>query len=376
MKADTSSLPSIDLPVLTDVVRRSLQRENLQILNWRISQLGGGAGNPVSVGLYRCEGVGQDRDERMAWSVILKIIQSPANVGAINMGESDDQTHWNYWKRELLIYQSGLLDALPKGLTAPRCHGALELPGDIVWLWLEDISDSYQDSWSLERYALTARHLGRLNGAYPSEGKMPSFPWLSLYRTRQWISSFDWQSFPWEHPRVLTRYPRPAENPFLRLLVEKDLFLARLDALPMALCHGDTYPTNFMSRTLNGGREQTIALDWALAGINPIGDDMGQFIFGAQTNLKAAKRVEVDQTLFASYLDGLQDSGCRVDPLRVRFGYVVTAAYRVGLFQIYLLGEELKRKETTIEPAQESQDEIVCFEVAMANEAYQLLEAM
>ena len=98
----SSIIQSIDQSMLTTLARRALNREDLQILNWTISQLGGGAGNPVSVGLYRFECTGQDRDEQVVWSVILKILQSPANVGWENMGEGEDQTHWNYWRREVL----------------------------------------------------------------------------------------------------------------------------------------------------------------------------------------------------------------------------------------------------------------------------------
>ena len=95
METNTSSaIQAIDATVLTPIVRQSLHRDNFQILDWHTSQLGGGAGNPVSFGLYRFEGSGQDREERIAWSVILKIIQSPANIGLTTIGEGEDQTHW------------------------------------------------------------------------------------------------------------------------------------------------------------------------------------------------------------------------------------------------------------------------------------------
>jgi hypothetical protein len=371
----SSTLQSIDAAALTPIVRQSVRRNNFQILDWQVNQLGGGAGNPVSVGLYRFEGIGKDEDERMTWSVILKIIQSPANVGWLNMGEGDDQAHWNYWKRELLIYQSNLLETLPRGMAAPRCFGAAELPGNMAWLWLEDIVDPYQDDWSLERYALTARHLGRLNGIYLSERPLPAFSWLSMNRTRQWIATMPWQTIPWDHPRLLARYPRPEVNSFRRMLLENERFLAKLDLLPRTISHGDTYPTNFKSRRMSGEQEQTVALDWALMGIAPLGDDLGQFVFGAQTNLKEANRQLVDRALFENYCEGLRESGCRVDPRRVRFGVTVSAALRVGLFQLLLLGEDLKQSKGAGEQIVGHPAGPDCFEVVMADEAYELLEA-
>ena len=369
----SSLLQSIEPAQLEAIVRQSLQRDAFQIQDWQVRQMGGGAGNPVSVGLYRFQGTGREGEESLAWSVILKILQSPANVGMVDMGEGDNTAHWNYWKRELYVYQMGLLEMLPDGMASPRCFGAVEQPGNTAWLWLEDIADSFAGVWSLERYALTARHLGRLNGTFGTLRPSPTNRWLGVNLTQQWGASFRpyWQSLPWEHHHVLEHYGRA--NSFQRMLQEYERFQARLNLLPRTICHGDTYPTNFMSRKLTDGREQTVALDWALVNIGPIGDDLGQLVFGAWTNLKGGRRDEITQALFDSYVQGLQDCGCYVDPKQVRFGFTASAALRVGLFQIYLLGEELKRDR---EPAREVVEHSImpsCFEVAMADEAYELL---
>jgi hypothetical protein len=168
---------------------------------------------------------------------------------------------------------------------------------------------------------------------------------------------------------VRTHYPNPERNAFRQMLFENEHFLAKLARLPKTISHGDTYPTNLMSRTLSNGQEQTIALDWALMSIEPLGDDLGQFLFGAQNNLKDASRADVEKALFESYLEGLLEGGYRCDPRMVRFGYTTLAALRVGLFALFLLGDRLKQNETegekeaTVEP----------FEVRMAEEAYELL---
>lgn len=373
----SSFLQSIDAAALTPIIRQSLRRDAFQLQGWRMTQFAGGFGNPVSLGLYRFEGTGQDRDAPVSWSAILKLIQSPANVGWVDMGEGEDPTHWNYWKREPLVYQSDLLETLPEGMVAPRCFGWVELPGNIAGLWLEDVADCYGGVWTLDRYALTARHLGRLNGFFGSSRPLPAYPWLGDNLTRQWIDSIiAWRTFPWDHPRVVGRYLTPEKNPLRRMLLEIERFQAKLDLLPRALCHGDTYPSNFMSRRVTDGQEQTVALDWALAGIGPVGDDLGQFVLGACMNLKDVRRADVDRTLFASYLDGLQECGCRVDPQWVRFGFTASAALRIGLFQLMLLGEDIKQGETVVEEAVQHPIVPDSFEVAMAIEAIELLETI
>lgn len=371
-------LQSIDESRLTPVVRQTSHHGTLQVRDWRVKQLGGGAGNPVSAGLYRFEGTGRDGDEAVPWSVVLKVLQSPANTGWTDMGEGEDQAHWNYWKRELFVYQSDLHRTLPEGMAAPCCYGVAELPGDIAWLWLEDIRDSLGGAWPLERYALAARHLGRFNGPYSSSRPVPDHAWLGMNLIQQWRAAFQphWQSLPWEHPLVRARYPGPEENSFRRLLLDGERFQAALNRLPRTVCHGDTYPTNFMSCRLADGREQTVALDWALVGVGPLGDDLGQFAFGAQISLGEAGREHVVETLFESYMDGLRDVGCRVDPRLVRFGFAASAALRVGLFQVYLLHEALKQGDAAAAETAERTAAPYCFEVAMADAAYELLESI
>ena len=371
---NTSSIESIDSSILTPIVRKSLDRDSFRVQEWHVSHPGTGVGNPVSLGIYRFEGTGQDQDEQLPWSIILKVIQSPANVGQENLGEGADQTHWNYWKREPLIYGSDLLESLPGGLTAPRCFGIVDLPGNIVWLWLEDIIGSNATAWSLDRYALAARHLGQFNGSYLSERSLPSFPWLSQHRIQQWIEQVPWQTIPWEHPLVLKHYPRLEKNSFQHLLSEHQRFLAKLRQLPQTLCHGDTYPTNLMSRDLSAGQQHTVALDWALAGIAPVGSDLGQLVFGAQKNLKEINPDVVSNSIFENYIDGLRDSGFTVEPQLVRFGYTAYAALQVGLFAVYLLAEEIAQSETIVEPVDVQSADPDCFEVIMAKEAYKVLD--
>jgi hypothetical protein len=369
-------LQAVDAAVLTPVVRQALGRDGFEIGEWKSCPIGGGVGNPVSVGLFRFSGSGLDGLGSCEWSVILKGIQSPANLGLENMGGEEDPCHWNYWKRELLLYQSDLLHNLPEGLSAPRCCGAVELEGGQGWLWLEDVSDDFGGPWSVERYALTARHLGRLNGKFAGEIPASNYPWLGRNMLPHWCRDLKLsEPVPWDHPLFRHRFPLAERNPFRRLLAESDRFLERLDSLPKTLCHGDTYPTNFMSRSVPGCAPQTIALDWALASFAPLGDDLGQLVLGAQTILPETPPEQVEQALFESYLAGLQDSGCGVDPKKLRFGYSASAALRVGIFSLYMTNEAVLAGETPEEIAGEAAPG-VSFEARMASQAYELLEWM
>lgn len=367
------NLPIVDYDVLTNVVRSVLSNESVEIKNWHLNQIGGGFGNPVSVGIFRVQGIASDNHSEKAWSVILKVIQSPENIGIKDMGGGEDVTHWNYWKREPLVYRSGILDKLPEGLAAPRCYGVDELPGEVSYLWLEDIQDIYQGTWSLQRFSLTAYHLGRLNGMYSSKSSHLNYPWLGKDINRQWLQMFVNSKIPFNHPLLLSRYPEPDKNPFIQLLLQNERFLGKLDSLPITLSHGDTYPTNFMSRIDLFGREQTVALDWALLGLQPLGADLDQVVLGTINNLEGTHQSEIIDTLFEAYVQGLQDEGCNLDAELVRYSFVLNAASRVGLFQLYFLIQEIEQGS-----AQENMNEFGkapdLFEVVMAREAFRLLD--
>jgi hypothetical protein len=369
-----SVLRSINDSMMSVIARKALNRENFRIQGWRARKIEGGSGNPINLGTYRFEGVGSDHNEWLDWSILLKIIQSPANLGYDNYGDGVNQSHWNYWKRELLVYQSGWLDTLPEGIHAPQCYDTVEIPGNIGGIWLEDAKDSFSSGWPLHRYALAARHLGRLNGIYVSRRELPSFPWLSKQRTRQWLNTIPWRDFPWDHPLVWHQFPNPSTDSFRSMLQENEFFLAKLDQVPKTICHGDTYPTNFVSRRLPRIQEQTVAMNWSQAGIEPLGDDLGQLVYGTYMTLRGYKLRDISETLFTSYVNGLQDSGCRVDTQLVRFGYAASAAFRIGLSRLVHLDGRLKRDEEYLSCNSGSYMINEPFESVMAFEAYRLLD--
>jgi hypothetical protein len=400
-----AQVEAIDRGTLTDPVRRMLQSSTAEVLEWQVRPLRGGFGNPVSLGLYRFAGEAQDRGCVVPWSLVLKVAQSPANVGASDMGEGEDETHWNYWKREMYVFQSDLLESLPPGLAAPRCYGVEDRPGDIVWLWLEEVADIYSRAWSLDRYGLAARHFGRFNGGYLSDPSLLNHPWLSVGLLRQWCADLaGWLRLfsglhqgpdIWAHPLILRIFPRPEKNPFLRFLRERERLLAMLDRLPQTICHKDAYPTNLMARRGADGGEETVALDWAMVGIGPVGEEIAQLALGALNQIEDLELKDVDRVLFEGYLVGLGEMGWRGDREVVRFGFVASAVFRTGLMLLWSLGQAFEASrsdvfgegetpaiEEAIEDAPSIKEAIeggaksARFVLDWAGEAYELLDSV
>lgn len=170
---DTSAIPGwLSVNDLAAPVHRRLGRDDAVITDWTSHRLvGGGEG----LGVWRLSGTAVTDGTVQPWSVILK--------GWPPQEPGTNPSAWNWPHRELELYRSGLLTDLPGGIQAPECYGDIEGPDGSVWLWLEEIEDPGEKRWSLDRYAMVARHLGQFNGAYLAGYDLPTNPWLS----RHWL---------------------------------------------------------------------------------------------------------------------------------------------------------------------------------------------
>jgi hypothetical protein len=126
-------LNAVDQTTLTPLIHKVLENEAAEVVDWRCQPLDDGLAyeSGHSYGLYRFVGTAQIEYKTVPWSLVLKA--TGASFG------SAIPNHWQYWKREMLAYQSGLLDDLPGDLIAPRCFGTTLYPIDECWIWIEDI---------------------------------------------------------------------------------------------------------------------------------------------------------------------------------------------------------------------------------------------
>lgn len=326
-----------NLTVLTPVVSRAVGRETVEVLNWHLHSIHAPF-NQATGGLYRIAGTGRDRGELVSWSLILKVIRASNEF----LGGTIDPFHWNYWKRELLIYQSDHLQELA-GLRRPLCYGAAE-HGDIkAWIWLEDVGDQPESPWPLERYQLAARHLGQFNGAFLAGRPIPPIEGLS----RQWLRSFvsGWapsvgQLRDARERSIIRRcYPGGLLDRILRLWDDQEALLAALDRLPQTFCHLDAFPHNLLFRRRPDGSEETIGIDWAFAGVAPVGAELAPLVAASVIFFDAepAQLSLIEELAFDGYLQGLHDAGWDDDTAGVRFGYAATAALHYALFPLGVL---------------------------------------
>ena len=321
-------LHTIDQALLTPLVWSAVGSHTIEVIDWKYNRLYGGVNDQgtSTTGVFRFAGSGLERGERRPWSLILKIIDPAA--------QADPQRG----RREWLAYQSGLLNHLAGNLSAPRCFAANEQPDGMLWLWLEEVSEESGVQWSLERYALAARHLGQFNGVYLLDRPLPHWPWL---RSKDWLRSALTNNAAAvaqlravsDHPRVSQVYPPAVVAGLSRLWSERERFLTILDRLPQTLCHHDAHRRNLFARRAAEGGEQTVGIDWDLLGSGAIGQDLVPLV---QISLVAfeverTNAQRLDELVFNSYVAGLQDAGWRGNPQTIRFSYVTSSTLYHGL---------------------------------------------
>lgn len=306
--------------------------------SWDIQSLHYDASSPASLGLYRvsgtARGAGYDK-----WSLILKAIRSPGGVeiapGVVLPLWVDDlpPTEFGYWQREVLIYRSGMLERLPGAVAAPHCYAVDEVAPKVYWLWLEDVAETENTQWSLSRCAETAQHLGQLNGSYLVGHPLPTEPWLQAGWLRSWLEpgrpGAAWEGIlpsAWDHPIIARAFPPSSRERLARLWDERHRMLHALDALPRCFCHRDAWPPNLLMRNRRDGRRETVALDWAFAGIGPVGEEIAPLI--AWTEVPDVDLQDIENAVFPAYLAGLRDAGWDGDADLVWWGYAATAVLR------------------------------------------------
>ena len=283
-----AQLQAVDQATLTPLVRHALGSDTVALVDWQVAPHGGGAGQCV----YRFAGSAEDQGQTVPWSLILKVVRAQE-------GEADPAAH-QYWKREMLAYQSGLLADLPAGLAAPCCFGVAEQLGDGGWLWLEEITDAAAGRWPRERFTTVARQLGSFSAAYLTGRPIPTYPWLSRGWFRSHVAgvapAIDLLPGLLDHPLLRPALPRATAARVLRVWHEREAFFDVLDRLPQTFCHLDAFPRNLFVRNEDSGDVQIVAIDWEFVGVSAVGAELGQLMAGTllfeEAELETAAELE------------------------------------------------------------------------------------
>ena len=332
--------PPIDPARLAAAVRDVTGAPDVELLDWAAEPLayqdfGGG-----SRSLRRVSGTARDPHaaEPSPWSMIAKSFRPTPEDRS-----SDDPGGYEYWRREARLYASGVLDGAPPGIRAPRCHGVDS--GDAFELvWLEDVRELHDGGWSLERFGLAARHLGRFNGAVLGRDDILTLPWLSDLRSVQEYWTVNDATQPglarltdpeaWATAVSDAGLARDTPEPLVlrRLISDRTALLPALETLPRTLCHQDAMAPNLFAVRAPDGSDETVAIDWQLSGPGPLGAELAMLVAGSVLfhRTPGATVAELHELALDGYLAGLADVGVATQPDVVRFAAAAATVLRMS----------------------------------------------
>jgi hypothetical protein len=381
-------LHAIDRAMLGGPVSALLGYASAQIVDWQVERINPGMGTATG-GIYRVAGTALGDGCTLRWALMIKVM----SLGASTLNPATREIdHPLYWKREVLVYQSGLLTNLPGGVEAPRCLAVTRRPGDVLWLWMEEAHDRYGPIWPLEQYHSAARCLGRFNGTYLAVRPIPAYPWLCGPATlRGMVNHFLGlqevlhKRRTWEQPLVRRAFPASIVDRLLRLWSDRGPLLDALERLPLTLCHKDAWRRNMFAPSGPSERDRLVMIDWSYVGSGEIGMDAGD-LFAASYSLFGVEPCaprELDQAVFESYLEGLGEAGWRGDRRTARFGYTAYAALKYCSVLLWLsdVGDEKGQAlwerlvGRPIDEHVENQGRLVAYLLELADEARTLIDA-
>jgi hypothetical protein len=117
-----------------------------------------------------------------------------------------------------------------------------------------------------------------------------------------------------------------------QILAARERFTRALDALPHTFCHVDAQYRNVLLRAGATGQREVVLIDWADCGVAPLGAELNALVGTSSLvfGWPPAQVRELDQIVFARYLEGLAASGWIGDARQVRLGYVGWCALYYG----------------------------------------------
>lgn len=312
----------VDIGVLQQCVEKELNKAELVITDWEISPFSIKKKNFTTAGLYQIRGIAKSGEIDYPWSLFLKIIQPEAE-------EKNDHEHFNYWKREALVHQSGVLNHIPPVIHTPRCHVVEEKSDSEIWLWMEEVKESNLGPWSLERFSLIAHKIGLFHGGYATgEFPLPKEDWICQEWLASWVAGCD-QYAPDAssyYPIVKGRYESIDKNwnSYLMFRQHQNDYFHVLKTLTRVVSHHDLSKQNMYIN-----RELTV-IDWQYLSVSGLGEDLGK-MFGvamSQDDIPVHEAWHYQEQLFEEYLEGLKLAGWKGNPLLPKLGFFLSVAFR------------------------------------------------
>jgi len=234
---------------------------------------------------------------------------------------SSDPQHWNYWRREALIYRSDLSQWLTGcQVRLPQMFECQQTGDDEIELTLEWIEGRHGKTLTIDDYA----HI-----AYAWAGaqmRIAERPWQAPWASRQFIEAYaaskpvDYALLQddraWQAPLIKDNWPSQLRQKLLNLYRHREALLTILNRGPKLPSHLDLWPNNVFVTP----DDMVVPIDWSFFGFGTLAEDIGNFIPDSVFDdfMSPDQLPELEKKMFTGYLDGLADAGASFDTALVR----------------------------------------------------------
>jgi hypothetical protein len=306
-----ASLPPHEMAL---VAARVLGVDEARLLTVEFTEIKTTHSDARTIGIVRVSGIAAASGSDDTWSCVAKLIDLsvPNTLGT----PVDPRT-------EVLVYERAYFTRDRVPLRPARCHHISRPNETLTILWLEDLTGAEGPPFDVAQLTEMAHHLGLWNAHTAASPPILDFPVGSDFQ----VKCAEGFEFGARVADLLTlrgepvvkamfrRQPIEVVSEFVSIYLR---LVERSKTLPHSLALADCPISNFFH--LPG---ETIAVDWAGLGHEPVGADGGRFIGSALSwGRKFAEIAQSERALFESYLEGLRQGGSIEDHTVVRAGYL------------------------------------------------------
>ena len=237
---------------------------------------------------------------------------------------------WNYWLREPLAYQSGVVGCFAEeGVRAPACVG-VDITDEDAVVAMEFVDGTPAENWDIDTYAEVARRLGSISKANSLSAERyqtlngclkGSCATTAPKKPVIWELLDDDRA--WNQPLVAEHFPPALRSAANELHAQRHRLYSVLESLPRTLCHLDFWTKNLIE-TDDGS---FVLLDWAFVGDGALGEDIGNLVPDAAHDffVEPDQLPKLRKATLDAYVAGLGDVGWQGDPRIVELAMAASA---------------------------------------------------
>ena len=308
---------NIQFETLIDVLSRQFNKEILSADYQAFSLQGGTVAN-----VYLLSGIAETADgDTLPYRIVLKIQKQWERYG--DPGS---------WRREYDLYASDLSSTFSDAFRWPTCyHAEINSEDNEFQLWLEYIDGVTGLDMTGDLYEQAALELGRYQGKLYAEqpAALKNLTNLShadflknkYYHYRSWPVVYDYIR------SADCDFPQHVRQMLINLDEHSDEIIARIERLPLVLCHRDFWVTNLM---FTDGKVRII--DWDTCGWGYLGEDLASLI---ADEADIDRMVEYYQRCVPAYYRGFSEyadappiaNHCVHELILLAFGYRLVEWY-------------------------------------------------